>query len=59
MSVYSFYLIGHTLTGEVAQRLLTPKTVEQINDILSPSFDGLLSKAALWADTVKNNPKFK
>jgi len=51
--------IGHKLTGQVAQQLLTPETAEQVKLILSTRYDGLLSRAALWADTVKHQPEFK
>ncbi|KAG0342703.1 hypothetical protein BG005_002627, partial [Podila minutissima] len=53
-SAQAYGALGHTLTGQVAQRLLTPETEEQVEVILS-SYDGLLSKAALWADSLKRD----
>ncbi|KAG0084528.1 hypothetical protein BGZ92_009800 [Podila epicladia] len=49
-SAQAYGALGHTLTGQIAQRLLTRKTAEQVKEILPSNFDGLLSKAALWAD---------
>ncbi|KAF9158934.1 hypothetical protein DFQ26_007098 [Actinomortierella ambigua] len=55
----SYGILGHTLTGQVAQKLLTPETARQIKEILSPYYDGLLSKAAPWPDTVKSKPEYR
>ncbi|KAG0336085.1 hypothetical protein BG000_006935 [Podila horticola] len=54
-SAQAYGAVGHTLTGQIAQRLLTPETAQQINTILFPNFDGLLSKASLWADQVRRD----
>ncbi|KAG0306464.1 hypothetical protein BGZ98_002344 [Dissophora globulifera] len=50
---------GHTLTGQVAQQFLTPETAKQVKEILSPYYDGLLSKAAPWADTIKGQARYR
>jgi len=50
---------GHTLTGQVAQLFLTPETARQVKEILSPYYDGLLSKAAPWPDTIKGQAKYR
>ncbi|KAG0233481.1 hypothetical protein BGW42_007438 [Actinomortierella wolfii] len=55
----SYGTLGHTLTGQVAQLLLTPETARQVKEILSPYYDGLLSKAASWPDTIKMKPQYK
>ncbi|KAF9974585.1 hypothetical protein BGZ73_001983 [Actinomortierella ambigua] len=47
---HSFGSLGHTLTGQVAQQLLTRNTASQIKEILPTNYGGLLSKAVLWAD---------
>ncbi|KAG0238652.1 hypothetical protein BGW41_008126 [Actinomortierella wolfii] len=52
-------ILGHTLTGQVAQLLLTPETARQVKEILSPYYDGLLSKAAPWPDTIKMRPQYR
>ncbi|KAF9974586.1 hypothetical protein BGZ73_001984 [Actinomortierella ambigua] len=57
--VHSYGILGHTLTGQVAQELLTPETARQIKEVLSPYYEGLLSKAAPWPDTVKSKPQYK
>ncbi|KAF9968911.1 hypothetical protein BGZ73_009048 [Actinomortierella ambigua] len=52
-------ILGHTLTGQIAQLLLTPETSRQVKEILSPYYDGLLSKAAPWPDTIKMRPQYR
>ncbi|KAG0268673.1 hypothetical protein DFQ27_006041 [Actinomortierella ambigua] len=52
-------ILGHTFTGQIAQLLLTHETARQIKDILSPYYDGLLSKAAPWPDTIKMRPQYR
>ncbi|KAF9405837.1 hypothetical protein BGZ94_003356 [Podila epigama] len=58
-SVHGFGILGHTLTGQVAQLFLTPETARQVKEILSPYYDGLLSKAAPWPDTIKGQVKYR
>ncbi|KAF9306467.1 hypothetical protein BG003_001029 [Podila horticola] len=53
-SAQAYGAVGHTLTGQIAQRLLTRKTAEQVKVILTLSNNGLLSNASLWADKVKH-----
>ncbi|KAG0266039.1 hypothetical protein BG011_003477 [Mortierella polycephala] len=55
----AYGVLGHTLTGQIAQVFLTPKTVKEIHAILPPSYDGLLSNAAPWPDTVRWMAKYK
>ncbi|KAG0209440.1 hypothetical protein BGX28_010323 [Mortierella sp. GBA30] len=58
-SVQGYGILGHTLTGQVAQLFLTPETARQVKEILSPYYDGLLSKAAPWPDTIKGQAKYR
>ncbi|KAF9982531.1 hypothetical protein BGZ65_002764, partial [Modicella reniformis] len=58
-TAHGYGILGHTLTGQVAQQHLTPETARQIKEILSPYYDGLLSKAAPWADTIKGQAKYR
>ncbi|KAG0294704.1 hypothetical protein BGZ96_000613 [Linnemannia gamsii] len=58
-SVHGYGILGHTLTGQVAQLFLTPETARQVKEILSPYYDGLLSKAAPWPDTIKGQAKYR
>ncbi|KAF9116498.1 hypothetical protein BGX27_002170 [Mortierella sp. AM989] len=58
-SVHGYGILGHTLTGQVAQLFLTPETAKQVKEILSPYYDGLLSKAAPWPDTIKGQAKYR
>jgi len=58
-SLPPFSHAGHTLTGQVAQLFLTPETAKQVKEILSPYYDGLLSKAAPWPDTIKGQAKYR
>ncbi|KAG0252032.1 hypothetical protein BG011_007255 [Mortierella polycephala] len=58
-SVQGFGILGHTLTGQVAQQFLTPETAKQVKEILSPYYDGLLSKAAPWPDMIKRQAKYR
>ncbi|KAK3811903.1 MAG: S1/P1 nuclease [Benniella sp.] len=58
-SAEGYGILGHTLTGQIAQRFLTPETARQVKEILSPYYDGLLSKAAPWADTIKGQAKYR
>ncbi|KAF8953447.1 hypothetical protein CPC16_003765 [Podila verticillata] len=58
-TVHGYGILGHTLTGQVAQRFLTPETAKQVKEILSPYYDGLLSKAAPWPDTIKGQAKYR
>lgn len=51
--------VGHTFTGQVAQIYLTPETARQVKEILSPYYDGLLSKVAPWADTIKGQARYR
>ncbi|KAF9928390.1 hypothetical protein FBU30_002388 [Linnemannia zychae] len=57
--VQAYGILGHTLTGQVAQLFLTPETARQVKEILSPYYDGLLSKAAPWPDTIKGQAKYR
>ncbi|KAF9319086.1 hypothetical protein BG003_009887 [Podila horticola] len=57
--VHGYGILGHTLTGQVAQQFLTPETAKQIKEILSPYYGGLLSKAAPWPDTIKGQAKYR
>ncbi|KAI1316664.1 hypothetical protein EDD11_009620 [Mortierella claussenii] len=51
-TVHAYGVVGHTLTGQIAQQFLTPTTAAQIKDILV-SYNGLLSGAAPWPDQVR------
>ncbi|KAF9896457.1 hypothetical protein BX616_007416, partial [Lobosporangium transversale] len=57
-AVYAYGALGHTLTGQIAQQFLTPKTTTQIQKILQ-SYDGLLSGAASWPDQVRGLAQYK
>ncbi|KAG0369927.1 hypothetical protein BGZ54_008415 [Gamsiella multidivaricata] len=52
-TVQAWGVLGHTLTGQIAQQFLTPTTANQISQILDPSYSGLLSNVADWADKVR------
>jgi len=43
-------IIGHQVTGYIAQEFLTQSSQKLIQDILPPEYEGSLSKAAIWAD---------
>ncbi|ORZ15494.1 S1/P1 nuclease [Lobosporangium transversale] len=58
-NAHAYGILGHTLTGQVAQRFLTKETERQVKEILSPYYDGLLSKAAPWPDTIKGQAKYR
>ncbi|KAF9438778.1 hypothetical protein BGZ76_004854 [Entomortierella beljakovae] len=58
-SVQGYGILGHTLTGQVAQLFLTPETAKQVKEILSPYYGGLLSKAAPWPDTIKGQARYR
>jgi hypothetical protein len=55
--VASYGQIGHSLTGSVAQDLLTPKSVQMLKELI-PEFDGMLSPAANWGDTIKSDRSY-
>ncbi|KAF9583546.1 hypothetical protein BGW38_009202 [Lunasporangiospora selenospora] len=57
--VQTYGILGHTLTGQVAQLFLTPETARQVKEILPSYYDGLLSKAAPWPDTIKGQAKYR
>ncbi|KAJ3178640.1 hypothetical protein HDU87_003463 [Geranomyces variabilis] len=51
-SAAAYGRIGHWLTGEVAQQLLSP-SANNWTHIVLPQYGGSLALAALWADEVK------
>ncbi|GJJ69972.1 hypothetical protein EMPS_02321 [Entomortierella parvispora] len=51
--VHAWGAVGHTITGQIAQQFLTAQTASQVEQILSPTYQGLLGDAAPWADTVR------
>ncbi|KAF9097091.1 hypothetical protein BGX23_009765 [Mortierella sp. AD031] len=55
----AYGILGHTLTGQIAQLFLTPKTAAQVNEILPDSYEGLLSNAAPWPDKIKFLAQYK
>ncbi|KAG0052944.1 hypothetical protein BGZ83_001870 [Gryganskiella cystojenkinii] len=52
-TVQAWGALGHTLTGQIAQQFLTTETANQVNQILDPKYEGLLSNVAPWADSVR------
>ncbi|KAF9288897.1 hypothetical protein BGZ68_010430 [Mortierella alpina] len=58
-SVYGYGLLGHTLTGQIAQQFLTPATAKEVANILPASYEGLLSNAAPWPDKIKFLAQYK
>ena len=49
--------IGHSLSGQIAQELLSPAGKALVETLL-PAFDGKLSRGATWADEIKSNHKY-
>ncbi|KAF9551157.1 hypothetical protein EC957_010043 [Mortierella hygrophila] len=58
-SAHAYGVLGHTLTGQIAQLFLTPKTASQISAILPASYEGLLSNAAPWPDKIRFLDQYK
>ncbi|KAG0213832.1 hypothetical protein BGX28_003506 [Mortierella sp. GBA30] len=58
-TAHAYGVLGHTLTGQIAQLFLTPTTAKEVADILPASMEGLLSNAAPWPDTVRWMAKYK
>ena len=56
-SVYAFGRIGHSLTGSIAQQLLSPAAKTMVSTLL-PEFHGDLSRAATWADEIKSDRSY-
>jgi hypothetical protein len=52
---YAWGLVGHRITGEVAQSHLKPKTKENLKNILS-NLD--LSDISFWADEIKSDTNY-
>ncbi|KAF9434179.1 hypothetical protein BGZ76_008444, partial [Entomortierella beljakovae] len=52
-TVQAWGKVGHTLTGMIAQQYLTPSTASQISNILPASYNGQLSSATPWADSIR------
>lgn len=52
---YSWADMGHQTVGEIAERHLTPETKKAINNILGPEKLGM---AAIWADSIRDDPAF-
>ncbi|KAG0030957.1 hypothetical protein BGZ82_007192 [Podila clonocystis] len=57
--VQAYGTLGHTLTGQIGQKFLTLETARQVEAILDPSYEGLLSKAAPWPDAIKGFDRYK
>ncbi|KAF9357128.1 hypothetical protein BGX34_009528 [Mortierella sp. NVP85] len=51
--VEAYGALGHTLTGQIAQQFLTPKTQKAVNQILAAESGGLLSNVSSWADQIR------
>ncbi|KAF9579357.1 hypothetical protein BGW38_004421 [Lunasporangiospora selenospora] len=58
-NVDAYGVVGHTLTGQIAQQFLTPKTAKAVKEILPEADEGLLSKATPWADKIKSFAQYK
>jgi len=52
-AVYGWGKVGHTLTGQIAQKLMRPETYAQLAKILPASYNGDVGRATTWADEVK------
>jgi hypothetical protein len=55
LSAFPFGKTGHRIVGELAQRHLSPKALEGIEQILGKE---KLAHAALWADEIKSDKKY-
>ncbi|KAJ3275386.1 hypothetical protein HDV01_000678 [Terramyces sp. JEL0728] len=55
--VWTYGSIGHSLSGRVAQELLSPKATELVTKLL-PKQKGQLKDVASWADQIKSNRKY-
>jgi hypothetical protein len=54
-TVYAWGSVGHTLTGQLAQKLMKPETASKLAKILPTSFNGDVGRATTWADEVKRS----
>jgi len=52
-AVYAWGSTGHSLTGQLAQKLMKPATADKLANILPAEYNGDVGQAALWADQVK------
>ncbi|KAF9108447.1 hypothetical protein BGX27_008343 [Mortierella sp. AM989] len=57
-NVQAWGVVGHTLTGQIAQEFLTPTTTAKVDTILA-YYGGLLSNASVWADKIKFLSQYK
>ena len=57
VSVLAFGRIGHSLTGSIAQQLLTPEGKSLVVALI-PEMGGDLSRAATWADEIKSDRSY-
>ena len=53
-TVLSYGRIGHTLTGNIAQQLLSSEAKSLVQKLL-PEVNGDLGRAATWADEIKSD----
>lgn len=52
---YSWGDVGHQTVGEIAERVLTPKAKQSIQNILGPD---KLAIVSTWPDSIKDDPEF-
>lgn len=52
---YSWGDVGHQTVGEIAERILTSKAKQSINNILGPD---KLAIVSTWPDSIKDDPEF-
>jgi hypothetical protein len=55
--VFSYGEVGHSLSGTIAEDLLSSKAKAMVKELL-PEYDGSLAKAALWGDQIKSNHSY-
>jgi len=54
-AVYAWGSVGHTLTGQIAQKLMKPATLAKLGKILPADFKGDVGRPTTWADEVKRS----
>jgi len=52
-SILAWGKVGHTLTGQIASKLMKPATLTKLRKILPADFKGDVGRATTWADEVK------
>lgn len=54
-AIYAWGGVGHTLTGQIAQKLMKPATLSKLQKIFPANFNGDVGRATTWADEVKRS----